>query len=37
MSGLSYEIFIMMLLVPAEVLCNVWSYNFYDMTLFTES
>ena len=21
------------LLVPAKVLCNVWSYNFYDMTL----
>ena len=27
---------VMTLLVPAKVLCNVWSYNFYDMTLSTE-
>ena len=24
---------VMTLLVPTEVLCNVWSYDFYDMTL----
>ena len=27
---------VMMLLVPAEVLCNVWSNDFYDMTLSTD-
>ena len=27
---------IMALLVPVKVLCNVWSYDFYDMTLSTE-
>ena len=26
---------VMTLLVPAKMLCNMWSYNFYDMTLFT--
>ena len=24
---------VMTLLVPAKVLCNVWPYNFYDITL----
>ena len=24
---------VMTLLVPAKVLCNVWSYDFYNMTL----
>ena len=27
---------VMTLLVPAKVLCNMWSYDFYDMTLSTE-
>ena len=27
---------IMILLVPHKVLCNVWSYDFYDMMLSTE-
>ena len=27
---------IMMLCTSNQVLCNVWSYNFYDMTLATE-
>ena len=27
---------VMTLLVPAKVLCNVWSYDFYDMTLSTD-
>ena len=27
---------VMMLLVPAKVLCILWSYDFYDMTLSTE-
>ena len=27
---------VMMLLVPAKVLCNVWSYNVLDMMLSTE-
>ena len=27
---------VMTLLVPAKVLCNMWSYDFYDITLFTD-
>ena len=27
---------VMMLLVPAKVLSNLWSYDFYDVTLSTE-
>ena len=26
---------VMTLLVPVKVLCNMWSYDFYDMRLFT--
>ena len=28
--------FVMTLLVPTKVLCNVWSYDFYDMTLYID-